>query len=797
MLERASFRCPPRYNWALHATVEDRNWFNTVYQKREADDSIQDWIKFHLLYAFAAAAKQPADEMPSAPGVLHDRETPGSFWPSGTTCHRRFKKLVYDARRGDRQAFVVLWDLLNSKKAAPVLSDRLVGKKALACFESLTNPRLHERHWTPSEWTDLKWDDSGADVQNYIRKIAFSIFAGETLGVQYRDPSLSACFESSRAKMGSIGFLKSFLDVYDYLSPPTMVSMVEVRQSIRRELVSSDEVESDVNKATQQAMDEEESSVGDITDHDRYGKMCRPEVQTIYVPNYFEVLEGLWSENLHYVRTHIDDDLPAKIVPIREPLKCRFISKGPSRFYWAATLWQRFLWNRLKRYPIFRLISRPCEGSDIESLLPLAPNEVLVSGDYSDATNNLDPEMISAAVDGIVNSLRVDPSLIRDHNPETEVWTDNGVMGTWLEKLLRRTLSNHLIVLDKHNYDDQIWGQLMGSPTSFPILCLINAAVICYSLRVPVEGFKTFGRVLVNGDDCLFPASPEQYDRWIKCTGYCGLKRSPGKNYCSSEFGIINTKLFIFQKDKRTCTYYPFLNQALLYNRVSKGRDAGRTVRTLFPDLGDRLRSCLEGFRDLEQRKKIQRIFCEENRLSLAYARLLHLSKAAPISLGGLGFPDQVDVSIRACRRAAFLMCSRKRQPYVQRDHPVDTLVSPSVGPLVPKSDVDSGDNTPLFARALYTESAGVCVKDEEDQQIVTDRTFRSRSIALLRRYRSWFDGENRFSLEPACAETVLGYSMKRLLVYPTLPPIRSYYSHPRALRPLVEQVCPGATWAG
>jgi len=118
----------------------------------------------------------------------------------------------------------------------------------------------------------------------------------------------------------------------------------------------------------------------------------------------------------------------------------------------------------------------------------------------------------------------------------------------------------------------QLNGQLMGSIVSFPILCIAN--LICYWVSIEnrlrckytLECLLRDFPVLVNGDDMLFKSIDEQHvkDFEVVCKQF-GFQPSPGKNFVSHEFFMINSKLFRLTNGEPE--YIPFVNFGLLTGR--------------------------------------------------------------------------------------------------------------------------------------------------------------------------------------------------------------------------------------
>jgi hypothetical protein len=116
---------------------------------------------------------------------------------------------------------------------------------------------------------------------------------------------------------------------------------------------------------------------------------------------------------------------------------------------------------------------------------------------------------------------------------------------------------------------------------SFPILCLVNAALTFAALGYSDEHIEmvleTGKDVKINGDDCAFIADPERYRRWNVLGRLIGLKPSPGKVYCSKDFLMMNSETRL--RTDKSWSFVPFVNQALLFGKSPKGADAGKDIR--------------------------------------------------------------------------------------------------------------------------------------------------------------------------------------------------------------------------
>jgi hypothetical protein len=91
-------------------------------------------------------------------------------------------------------------------------------------------------------------------------------------------------------------------------------------------------------------------------------------------------------------------------------------------------------------------------------------------------------------------------------------------------------------------------GQLMGSVLSFPVLCILNLFTYVQSLPEEMRLRVLSGRlslrtlaVLINGDDILFRADPDQYQRWLVGSSSVGFTLSLGKNFVHPRFFTVNS----------------------------------------------------------------------------------------------------------------------------------------------------------------------------------------------------------------------------------------------------------------
>jgi len=231
------------------------------------------------------------------------------------------------------------------------------------------------------------------------------------------------------------------------------------------------------------------------------------------------------------------DRVPAKVIGLPEPLKVRTITAGPEvDYYWARYI-QKFLHGAMREHPTFRLIGKTLSLEDIHVTFwkPLRPGEFFVSGDYKSAT-----DLISGVLSELCARKIAQKSGMPDH----------------IRDLFVRCLVRHMIHLPgkkvngkttrKAQKGIQQNGQLMGSPVSFPVLCLINAALTRYAKEIrdgQVYLLKEMA-LLINGDDVGFVTDQQGYEVWKAITRMGGLQFSLGKNFTSPDFLVLNSCMF-------------------------------------------------------------------------------------------------------------------------------------------------------------------------------------------------------------------------------------------------------------
>jgi hypothetical protein len=328
-----------------------------------------------------------------------------------------------------------------------------------------------------------------------------------------------------------------------------------------------------------------------------------------------------------------------------------------------AMMMQKEMHNIMRRIPCFQYMGQPIDHESWAKHFSrrLGPLEMYLSGDYEGATNNIDSEVSLYAWDSICRAM-----LLPD---------GSSLFGTVWHEAGRIDLVHHMFDFSKFGagFREQTWGQLMGSPTSFPILCLINAAASSVGLGLTVDQLLSEEtELVVNGDDIAAICSHESYTRWVDAVGTVGLKLSLGKNYTSKLFLIMNSECRtpyevdgIVRWDR-----VGFINQALLTGYEKKGIYAGEDLKPsmTWRDLGARARELVEDLPDKVVHRVMDRfVYNHRDILSTVPPGI---SRNVNESLGGVGLPvDPMDtrgVPLGNLQTASLMACEDlKKRAYI------------------------------------------------------------------------------------------------------------------------------------
>jgi hypothetical protein len=271
----------------------------------------------------------------------------------------------------------------------------------------------------------------------------------------------------------------------------------------------------------------------------------------------------------------VKEDKNTGLVGLSEALKIRVISKGPPMTYFSLRPLQRFMHSIMRKHRCFHLIGAPVTADYILAICKDAKGDNL-SADYRDATNKLDPRLSEHTVSEICDVCEIPDDL---------------------RKLFLTALTGHFI--HYRFYDGcvpvsdvlakQLWGQLMGSIVSFPILCLINAAICraayidgneeTFTLAQSLTKFRLDKIPLgVNGDDAFMKCLRRVYNLWKSYAAISGLAPSVGKVYFHPRYLNINSTSY--HLDNGTCTLIPYINCGLLLGKTRSSIPGLEDMRT-------------------------------------------------------------------------------------------------------------------------------------------------------------------------------------------------------------------------
>jgi len=445
----------------------------------------------------------------------------------------------------------------------------------------------------------------------------------------WRLPSQSACSQTSSVDGGTMGYF--FENHYDY----------DVR-----------------------------CHMGDVQAEGEFGKI--PIFSFGF--NLAEMKAKIWDE---VNSTYIIDSLYHRVL---EPFKVRGITAGDPNIYQLGRLLQPVLHSHLRdpNGP-FRFIGKRHNINDISSVytgtylwkeeerlaqrgesLFTTAKTFFVAGDYKSATDNMHPLLPRTFINAFCK-----------HTDITWQWAS----------VLEMTLCNHRIlypdlpmnmkkVKNEEGLEEKIfterfpqfrdiykseviqeWGQLMGSPTSFPVLCLVNAAMLWASVELFEKKVLSWNYILdqykplFNGDDISFASNIDHYRLWKHVCTCSGLALSAGKNYISPHFVNINSTNYgtILEEGERGFLVKGFedvyvVNPGLLKGQAKVLDDTRKPKKdspeSLMPVI-DQLNECLMGSSD-EERERTLEVFRHHLEPRLLKSRR---SWILPRHLGGLGLP--------------------------------------------------------------------------------------------------------------------------------------------------------------
>jgi hypothetical protein len=540
------------------------------------------YMKYKLSAYFAAQMADGLELPPEPPALNGVDKMPGELF--GGRLYKWIKMKFQDLTFRRAWCTTVLY----SKGGMPRPDKAYLKLKEREAFQKLTSPvsQPSKTLLDPRAWGEDEDEDeqrrfirplermcpsirfglvTETDFCTQISRTAEELFSGNpfTEAKQNRMffPSTSANYINSRARGGAIGYLKTNLsDVIEDLK------FIHPGKSPIRV--------------------------------DRFHTSSRSTMSVSYPVIDTSVLQARWSSFIHSVGLRAMSEIPvAKPLGLLESLKIRVITKGPPLLNTYLKPLQMHLWNVMHRHPAFQLTGTPVNEWIIQERMGanLKSGQSFVSVDYEDATNGLFSSYSLCAVKAISKAVCLD---------------DDGIIKK--TELFERSLVGHLIEDESGVQKKQTRGQLMGSITSFVVLCVINAAILRWVKELDENRIFTLrdSGILVNGDDGLLKLSPQGFRFWQQISAFCGLKPSVGKVYQSNEFCNINSTNYVYDrrghnrefvradgtKVDRLCHFSatPFLRMSLYYGlqRSSGVVQSGSNLSSLGAQARDLIAGC-------------------------------------------------------------------------------------------------------------------------------------------------------------------------------------------------------------
>jgi hypothetical protein len=289
----------------------------------------------------------------------------------------------------------------------------------------------------------------------------------------------------------------------------------------------------------------------------------------------------------------------------------------------------------MRHHPCFSLIGQPVTEQILaDRLKTLKEGEKLCSVDYKDATDGMMSWVSETLAEELVDVL------FQDYEDRDFV--------VKFKELYVRSLIHHIIKEPRNddlgNFLNQENGQLMGSISSFPILCLANAALCRMSMECGERRTLTLrsARLVVNGDDALFPANVNTHSMWLTLCPWFGMLPSVGKYYYSDYFCNINSTTFLYRwgrrvlcqidgtllwkKELRPYKMIDFINYGVVLNLKRSGGPMGTEsvwgqVNTFASNSRELLETFPKRLRGEYYRLFLKnfRTFCEKNHITLPW----------------------------------------------------------------------------------------------------------------------------------------------------------------------------------
>jgi len=362
-----------------------------------------------------------------------------------------------------------------------------------------------------NEWEALDWEDAEHEIIRTVKELFNNTTYSLSDRIKKLFPSTSANYIRSRSDMGAVGEILSDPTLLTDLRRPGGYLVLDDRDRPREIWPGPMPLEE-----TRDESDRQESKGL------RMGRIDTTDLDAAWSTLWFRMLKRAQLESKHVT----PNALP-------EALKIRVITKGAP--YRATVLkpLQQFMHSTLRKNPCFALIGEPVTAKFILERLGagLREDESFLSGDYKGATNSIlkkASKLVATTIAETIGLSKIETELFVQGLVDNELEVD----GVWKEQTI---------------------GQLMGDITSFPVLCILNAAMSRMAIEASYKAVNQRREVLlrdtrmmINGDDILVKGLTGLMPVWEHCTGLVGLQSSIGKTFNSREFVNINSTNYLY-----------------------------------------------------------------------------------------------------------------------------------------------------------------------------------------------------------------------------------------------------------
>jgi len=603
-------------------------------------ESCKSWIKtfkykisaFFSFWTQQPVAARPFDEnIKDRPAVLVGGR--GGRW---------IQLYMRNSTREQRYSFAT--SILQSKKGMVRPTKDILEESRKAYVESMTavveDVSESKTISTPSGAVKITKERIIKEIKRTVREIYSPVTKKELFdGTFLRDtfidcffPSTSANYINNRQKAGVVGTIFDSGVWDEFKRPGGWIIKEEFEEKPIIPLIENNEIIVSVEDFYPQFEEEENprdilyDQVKDLVDVVRYD------------PDY-SLLEEIFNRAWQKLRK-LAFEQPNVAVPVAlaEALKVRMITKVDPYRSFVLKVIQRLMHKRLKNLDNFRILGSPTGFQEtLADYLNIMMkrgnpfNKYYLSGDYRAATDLLRSWASNAAAEEVCAVFHF------SHD---------------IKKLFLDSLTGFEIEVsgDVHHeeFKTQTVGQLMGSITSFPILCIINAALCRHAYELSeVQKFRLRKiPMIINGDDLLMKGDHNLYAIWKEVTELAGLNESVGKTYISKDFCQINSTTFLVTD--HSFTHVPYINIGLAKGMTRSGDAMSRgSIDDKRKTIGARYRELIKSAPN-ESKELAHNLFIKYNKKIL---NSFQLPWYIPEWLGGLGLigvkqPSELDLRI-------------------------------------------------------------------------------------------------------------------------------------------------------